>query len=478
VPDGAIIKAAEVSGASLNQLSDGLREAINALAGTPLNRDRVRDVAARIESENPETVAAVRTVPLSGGEVRIVFLIARISDDVSLTSNINARYEVESVEIEGIDESDLPRALRDQLQDLVGRRLDSDEADELHARLENELPDHDIARRVERGSQPGLVRLVFDVTAPEAPAWIPFAPSRSKFVYHGDLGWSGVLDIPMGGDHHRVTAGFVFDNDDDLVEEYGGYRLRYESRRLATERLGISLEFSDLRQTWREATLAALAADPDIPEIYRKRRTFEPLVTVAFTPHVRARAGTSISELESEDRAPESQMASAFVLGFAYDQRLRPSYDITHDVAASYELRAGTTSLESDLDYRRHLGRASYRYRRGSSRVTTSLMFGGITGRAPIFERFSLGDTSTLRGWNKYDIAPAGGTRMFHHSLDYTFHRVGVFLDTGSIWEPGGDVRTRVSTGFGLQAPNVFLTVGVPLNADNVGATFMMGVRF
>ena len=33
-------------------------------------------------------------------------------------------------------------------------------------------------------------------------------------------------------------------------------------------------------------------------------------------------------------------------------------------------------------------------------------MAGVLTGTAPLFERFSLGNTTTLRGWNKYDLAP------------------------------------------------------------------------
>ena len=33
---------------------------------------------------------------------------------------------------------------------------------------------------------------------------------------------------------------------------------------------------------------------------------------------------------------------------------------------------------------------------------------------APLFERFSLGNTYTLRGWNKFDVAPLGGALADH----------------------------------------------------------------
>ncbi len=83
----------------------------------------------------------------------------------------------------------------------------------------------------------------------EPQPWIPFTPSRSKIVYHAYQGWSGALDIPLGGPrHHRFTLGLVLDNEDDLIEEYSGYRFKVESRKLVTDHLGASVEFSDLRR--------------------------------------------------------------------------------------------------------------------------------------------------------------------------------------------------------------------------------------
>ena len=77
-------------------------------------------------------------------------------------------------------------------------------------------------------------------------------------------------------------------------------------------------------------------------------------------------------------------------------------------------------------------------------------MAGGISGDAPLFERFSLGDSRTLRGWDKYDIAPAGGDRMFHTSLEYRYRGLALFLDSGSVWDDGSDARVRVAAGYRL----------------------------
>jgi hypothetical protein len=478
-PEGTIIRSAEVSGIDFDDLSPGLRKEITSLAGTALSRERLRALAARIESEQPETVAAVRSAPREDGDVRIIFLVGRISDDGDLQSNINARYTVESVGISGVDETTIRQEVRDQLQKLVGSRLDPDEAERLDKLLADELPGRDVKRRIERGTQPGQIRVVFEVTEAEPQPWIPFAPSRSKFVYHSFQGWSGVLDIPIDGPrNHRFTLGLAFSNEDDLTEEYSGIRFRYESRKLATDRLGASIEFSELRETWREATLFALESDPSVPEAYRERWTIEPLVTFAFSPSVRITGGVSISELESHSRSPESQMASAGVFSLAFDKRWKGAAGAEQNAKASYELRTASATLDSDLDYTRHLVRAQYQYSHRHSTVTSDLLIGRITGEAPLFERFTLGDTSTLRGWNKYDIAPIGGTRSFHHSLDYRYRFVGVFLDTGSVWERNASVRTRLSTGFGLHTDNFFAMIGVPLNADDVRGTFIAGIRF
>jgi outer membrane translocation and assembly module TamA len=197
---------------------------------------------------------------------------------------------------------------------------------------------------------------------------------------------------------------------------------------------------------------------------------------VAFTRHLRATGGISLSNLVSLSHSPDSQMANAVVGGVAYTQRWDLDRVSKQTVDAGYEIRS--SALDSDLTYRRHFGHAGYRYDHDDNTVIANVFVGRITGQAPLFERFSLGDTSTLRGWNKFDLAPAGGDHVFHQSLEYRFHNVGLFLDTGSVWDTGRDKQIRASTGFGILGDNFFLTLAFPLNAGGANATFMMGVRF
>ena len=474
--EGTRIESAEVSGLALDQLSPGLQRDIDGLKGDRFERERINRLAQRIEEEHPEVVAAVRTVPRADAEVRVIFLVARISDDGDLVSNINLRYTVESVEVEGFPYTEISQALRDRLQALVGRRLDADEADDLIDRLEAERPGFDVSRRIERGSRPGRIRVVFEFSETERLRWIPFVRSRSRYVYHSEQGWSGVHDIPIGGRDHRATVGFAFDNADDLIEEYSGVRVRFESRRVGTERVGVGLEVSRFNNTWREATQFALAGSPAIPELYRSRLTVEPTATFAFTRHLRATGGVSFSNLVSLSHSPDSLNANAVVGGLAYTQRWDLDSKSKQSVDAGYEIRS--SALDSDLSYRRHFGHASYRYDHDRNTVIANVFLGRVTGQAPLFERFSLGDTSTLRGWNKYDIAPAGGDRVFHQSLEYRYHSVGLFVDSGSVWNAGTDQRLRASTGFGILHDNFFMTLAFPLNGDGDNTTFMIGVRF
>jgi len=104
-------------------------------------------------------------------------------------------------------------------------------------------------------------------------------------------------------------------------------------------------------------------------------------------------------------------------------------------------------------------------------------MAGAITGHAPLFERFTLGDSTTLRGWDKYAIAPAGGDRVIYSSIEYRYTGLALFLDVGSVWDENTESKVRVSTGFGFHAGPAFFVVGFPLNTDNLSAIVTMGLR-
>jgi hypothetical protein len=53
-----------------------------------------------------------------------------------------------------------------------------------------------------------------------------------------------------------------------------------------------------------------------------------------------------------------------------------------------------------------------------------------------------------------------------------------MFVDAGSVWDDGVDLKMRVSTGVTFNPGPVFFTVAFPVNTDEFRAMFMMGLRF
>jgi hypothetical protein len=475
-PDGTRISSAQVSGLDMDRLSPGLREDIGKLAGTQLDRSRLRDLASRIETEQPRYVAALRITADSDGSARIVFVVGRMRDQEN-QANVNARYIVDEVEIRGIDEARLDRTLRDDIHALVGKPLDSEEAERLLTRLKDALPDYTVLRRTARGSQPGRIKLIYDLIRPESARWLRFEPVDANALFHSDQGWGANLVLGLGGDDFRVTPIIPIDNGDDLIEEYSGFGLRFESRKVGTERLGVFFEWSTYDQEWRDVTLAALALRPDIPGAYRNRMSVTPLVKFAFTPQVSVGGGVAITELDSLVEPGPSRMANSGIGFVRFHNQWRADSGMRQRLDASFTARAGTSSLQSDLVYQRYFLRADYAIGSARQQLIVSAMGGAIDGDAPMFERFALGDSKTLRGWDKWAITPVGGDRMFSTTLEYRYRMVGMFLDSGSAWDTGAARQLRFSTGVSFNPGPAFFTLGFPLNTDEFRAVFTMGIR-
>lgn len=478
--EGAVIESAEVQGIALDRLSPELRRDIQALADQKLSRDRIADLVTRIETELPDVVAAARDVVRSDGRVHVIFLIAPIGDQEGLASNINARYTIDRVEIEGIDKSRISSKLRDDLQALVGGRLDPAAADRLSQALEQEQPNYKVTRRISRADVPGRIVVTFVFGRSEILHWIPYSPTRAKVIYHSEQGWSGALDIRASFSNQLFGVGFLIDDNDDLIEENSGYWLRAENRRAGTRRLGMSFEFSRFDADWKDPTLAALSATGNLAAAYGRRTTADPLVTFAAMKDLRFTVGASVATLDSPNGLTGSYQANAYVAG-VNASHVWPWKDDPEDnwqnLIGAYDVRHASTSLGSDLVYTRQLAQAAYLLEHRHNRLTARVLVGHLSGNAPLFERFSLGDSATLRGWDKYEFAPLGGSRMWYQSIEYSFRHFAYFFDAGSLWDKGTDARVRLSTGIGYHHNPFFVTLAVPLNANDVGLTFMIGVR-
>ncbi len=175
--------------------------------------------------------------------------------------------------------------------------------------------------------------------------------------------------------------------------------------------------------------------------------------------------------------AAQTESANAALTSIRYYRRFDDS-DYQQDVNAEYNLRAATHLLASDFAYARHRWSFRYAVSHGKHSLTDQWTAGTISGQAPLFERYVLGNTTTLRGWNKYDIDPVGGNRMVHNSVDYRYGVFQAFYDSGAVWDSGQPVVTRHSVGAGLRQGPLFVAVAFPLREGRVDPIFMVGMNY
>ncbi len=404
-------------------------------------------------------------------------LPAAAQDSKQPDPNVNLKYVIETAVIRWLPASER-RRFDDDLQALAGRRADSDEVHAFETRLREALPEYVISRRTARGTEPGRIRLIFEVRKADWARWLRFEAQDLNLIYHSDQGWGSKLPLSISSGDVLISPIFAIDVGDELIEEYGGFGLRIESRRLGTERLGFLFDWSTYDQTWRNATVDALALNPGVPALYSNRMTVAPVLKFAITRQVSVDGGVRITELDPLEDGGESRMANAALFAVSFSERPRETTGPRQWVEGSFTVRAGLPSLESDFDYRRYFVQGRYTHGRGRQVIVLSGNAGRIEGEAPLFERFTLGDSRTLRGWDKYDIGPLGGSRVAYGSLEYRYRAFGTFVDAGSVWDQGGARKLRVSTGLTFHTGPVFMTVGFPVNTDELRAVFTMGVRF
>ena len=171
----------------------------------------------------------------------------------------------------------------------------------------------------------------------------------------------------------------------------------------------------------------------------------------------------SITELEPFEGATGSRMANAAIASIDYARSWEPMAP-TRRTTSRRASACGPVPASSRAisPTRGTSAKARYRFDIWRHHVQVSGMAGGITGQAPLFERFTLGDSTRLRGWDKYEIAPAGGDRVVYAALDYRYTGLALFFDVGSVWDANTERRVRASAGFGFQAGPAFLSRRLP----------------
>ncbi len=394
--------------------------------------------------------------------------------------NVNTRYTVETVIVSGDgwttnlasdQDEKISSSLRKQITALIGAKLNPAVLDDLAGKLRKEFQARTVTHRLLRGASPEFVQVLFQVKLRPTK----FDLSVPKFAYNSRQGWSGAVEGTATVHHNAVTFGLVSDGD-ELAERYTGLVARYENTRLGSDRVHLRFQFASYHEQWN-----ALSRDESLPSdaagLYRTRQSFEPVLTFVVARPLTLSVGASLQRLEEDSPAAPSEAANALTTTLNYHRRLDDS-EYQQDVDADYNLRAAASVLASDFRYTRHSWSFRYALTHHRHKLSDTFLAGTLAGRAPLFERYILGNSTTLRGWNKYEIDPLGGNRVVHNSVDYRYGCFQVFYDSGAVWESGQPVIARHSLGVGLRQGPLFVAVAIPVREGRVDPIFMLGMNY
>jgi D-alanyl-D-alanine dipeptidase len=387
------------------------------------------------------------------------------------SANVNARYIVESVNVVGVENraisATLSSSLRAQLRQVVGSNLDSTKLDRLASRLKNELRATRVKVRVTRGTMPDHVLVKFEV------ARKPVDLKVAKFLYDTEQGWSGEGSATTHAGGNSFTLALASDGD-ELLERYAGFRVRYDRDSIGTDRVAFGFEFDDFHEMWNPSTVAE-----DPTGTYRTRQVFTPEARVTIIGPLEFDFGVSFARYRPSTPGAETESSNAVVSTLRYHQRWGSADDLQdQDLDASYSIDAATRIFSTDADFTRHTAKAHYKFRRDRSRIELAFLAGGIQGQAPLFDRFVLGNAGLLRGWNRFDLDPTGGSHVIYGSVEYTYRWYQVFYDTGAVWDIAQEREQRQSVGVGFKKEGFQLAVAYPLHAAHALPIFFAGMNF
>ncbi len=392
--------------------------------------------------------------------------------------NVNSRYVVEDVSFQGIDESAISKSLRADARKLVGQKFDQDAVNRLAERLRKENRGYSVDVKVRRAEKVDHVKVGFHFQTLHRNALYMQA---SPVVYQSKEGFSAVLGAAFETHHNYVSANWT-STADELLERNEGYRLRYEHRRVGTDLVQLGVQFDRFHPLFKAPTQASLALSPEVPGAYRRRQNFAPSVSVLPVNGVKFTVGLSLQNLDFDVPGARTERAYAFTADAEVQRKVTDEGGYRHAIGVGYSFRKAATALESDFVYTRHLVAGDYTLSRHRHLFGVHGRLGTIEGTAPLFERFSLGNSFLLRGWDKFDVAPLGGSRLAYGSLEYRYRPFQVFWDFGSVWDAGQTIRVRHSIGIGVVSRDTpvggwFASVAFPVRLNDVGAVVMFGVR-
>lgn len=408
--------------------------------------------------------------------IAVLAVSALIAGNQDEDANVNSRYTVESVNLAcaGKRAPKLSAELRREIDGIVGQKLDRGALNRIAERVQRDLRVDKVAVHVTRGFEPDRVRVEFEV---ENGFHREFDVAIPKFLYDSRQGWSGAAQATTSIAHNDVTFGIVSDGD-ALTERYSGIHARIARDGIGSERVRMQFEVEDYHDQWNQSTITALHGEDGL---YRARQNFEPSATFELAQPLTVTLGMSFERLENENPAAGTDTANAMLATVHFHRSWEDAASDKHDIDAVYGIRAATHALASDFAYVRHILDARYLFKRDRHTVEVSFVAGHISGNAPLFERFSVGNASTLRGWNKFDLDPLGADKVVIGSVEYRYRYFQVFYDTGAVWQKTNTGEQKNSVGVGVRTDGkegLQLAVAFPIRNGRAEPMFIAGFNF
>lgn len=380
--------------------------------------------------------------------------------------NVNSRYTVESVHVAGYRSSKISTALRSEIEAVIGQKFDQSLLERISAHIRRDLRVEKVAVKVSRGAQPEHVKIDFFV---ENQRSTDFDIGVPMFTYNSIQGWSGRGEVRTDVAGNHLSLALVSDGN-ELVERFSGVEVKI-ARRLGSNRVLAGFEFDSYHEQWNRATQDATGG------LYRSRQNFLPSATFVLAEPLTVSVGVSMQSLEQQ--VPSAMTRSSNLVVSAL--RFHRSWSNGGAAEAGYVVRAATRALGSDFVFLRNTFDARYQFIKGKQTVIASFLAGAINGTAPLFERFALGNSTTLRGWNKFDLDPLGGGRVVHGSVEYRWRYLQAFYDTGAVWDRGTARDRKQSVGIGVRSSNkdgLLLAAAFPLKNGRVDPVLIAEFNF
>jgi hypothetical protein len=392
-------------------------------------------------------------------------------------SNVNRQYVIESVSVAGVEVPDarLPRNLGERLLALVGERCDVAMLEDLASEIRRQLHFGAVTEHLSKGSAPDRIKVNFDVVRKD----VSFDLSLPKFLYHSQQNFTGEVDASAQIKRNTFAFGLV-SNGDDLTERFSGLTARFDSAPVfPADNVRFAVVFEDYHEKWNQMTRNAVG-DTGL-DLYHSRWNVAPQIVFTVARPLEVALGASFEKTQSESSVVGDRSANAATADIHYGHKIEGN-GVQQRIDARYNLRVATRALASTYAYARHMMSLKYEAKAGRHMASDEVIAGSIDGQAPFFDRFVLGSSSTLRGWNRYEIDPLGGTRVAHNEMTYGYRTnqgtVETFYDTGALWDAGQTAKLRQSLGAGFRKGIFVLTMAFPLRTGHVEPVFMAGMNY